>query len=97
MQITGALRSRGPVQIDGILNGDVIAPSITIGQTGTVIGSLIGAEIFIFGTVHGVIEGGAVTVNRTARIHAQLGHDSLTVEDGAVLDIRPAPDPAAEI
>ena len=97
MQITGALRSSGDIQIDGIVNGDITAPSITIGQSGTVIGRLVAAEIHIWGTVHGELDGDRISLGRTARVYAQLRHAGLSVEDGAVLE-QPVPnDPAAEI
>jgi len=97
MQITGVLRSGGHVQIDGIVNGDVFAREITLGQSGTVIGSLDASRITLFGTMHGVIQGGQVTAGRTARIHAAIHHDGLTVETGAVVETLPIPDPATEI
>jgi cytoskeletal protein CcmA (bactofilin family) len=97
MQITGTLRSAGQVQIDGIVNGDVIAPEITIGQDGTVIGTLTAARITLFGTLHGAIEGGSVVIARTARIHASIDHDGLTIEAGAFIETLPATDPATEI
>jgi cytoskeletal protein CcmA (bactofilin family) len=97
MQITGTLRSSGQVQIDGIVNGDVFAPEITLGQSGTVIGALVAQRISLYGTLHGAIEGGQVTIGRTARIHARIDHDGLTIETGAILDALPPVDPATEI
>jgi cytoskeletal protein CcmA (bactofilin family) len=97
MQITGTLRSAGQVQIDGIVNGDVFALDITLGRTGTVIGTLMAPRVTLFGTLHGVIEAGTVHVGRTARVHAHITHDGLTVEDGAILNTLPPIDPATEI
>jgi cytoskeletal protein CcmA (bactofilin family) len=97
MQITGTLRSSGQIQIDGIVNGDVIAQSITVGQTGTVIGKLIAAEIHVCGTVHGALESDAISLSRSARVYAQISHAGLSVADGAVLERQIDNDPAAEI
>jgi cytoskeletal protein CcmA (bactofilin family) len=97
MQITGALRSGGQIQIDGIVNGDVTAPSITVGQTGTVIGKLTAAEIFVCGTVHGELEGDLISLARTARVYARISHAGLMIEEGAVLERQIPADPAAEI
>jgi cytoskeletal protein CcmA (bactofilin family) len=97
MQITGALRSSGQIQIDGIVNGDITAPSITIGQTGTVIGKLIAAEIHICGTVHGALEGDLISLTRSARVYASVGHTGIWMEEGAVLERQVENDPAAEI
>ncbi len=97
LQITGSLRSHGQVQIDGIVNGDVTASEITLGQSGTVIGTLTARRISLFGTLHGEIAGGEVYVGSTARIHARIGHDGLTVEPGAEVNALPLVDPAAGI
>ena len=97
MQITGSLRSSGQIQVDGIVNGDITAPSITIGQTGTVIGKLIAAEIRVCGTVHGELDGDMVSLSRTARVYARISHAGLSIEAGAVLERPVANDPAAEI
>jgi|HubBroStandDraft_1064217.scaffolds.fasta_scaffold00141_21 cytoskeletal protein CcmA (bactofilin family) len=96
MQITGALRSSGQIQIDGIVNGDITAPSITIGQTGTVIGRLVAAEIHICGTVHGELEGQTISLARSARVYAQISHAGLSVEEGAVLERQVHAEPAGE-
>jgi len=97
MQITGALRSSGEIQVDGIVNGDITAPCITIGQSGTVIGRLVAGEIQVWGTVHGELDGDRITLGRSARVYAQLRHAGLTVEEGAVLEHQVPNDPAAEI
>lgn len=97
LQITGALRSDGEIQVDGIVNGDITAPSITIGQTGTVIGRLAAAEIRIWGTVHGELDADHISLARSARVYAQLRHAGLTIEEGAVLEQQVPNDPAAEI
>jgi cytoskeletal protein CcmA (bactofilin family) len=97
MQITGALRSSGQIQVDGIVNGDITAPSITVGQTGTVIGKLIAAEIHVWGTVHGELDGDVISLSRTARVYAQITHAGLSIEEGAVLERPVEKDPAIEV
>ncbi len=91
------MRSDGEIQVDGIVNGDITAPSITIGQTGTVIGRLAAAEIRIWGTVHGELDADHISLARSARVYAQLRHAGLTIEEGAVLEQQVPNDPAAEI
>ena len=78
MQITGALRTDGQIQIDGIVNGDIAAHSITVGQSGTVIGRLVATEIHIWGTVHGEVDGEMITLGRTARGNAEYLERAVT-------------------
>ncbi len=87
-QVTGDLRCSGELHIDGIINGNVWATKVTVGHTGTVIGKLEAAEIVICGTVHGIIRGGSVVLARSARLHAEILHDGVTVTR--------APDASAE-
>lgn len=97
MQITGALRSSGQIQVDGIVNGDITAPSITIGRTGTVIGKLVAAQIHVCGTVHGELDGDMISLADSARVYAQISHAGLSVAKGAVLERPMEHDPAVEI
>ena len=79
-QVTGDLRCTGELHIDGIVNGNVWAAKVTVGHTGTVIGVLEAADILVCGTVHGAIRGGSVILARSARVHAEICHDGVTLE-----------------
>ncbi|MDB5360798.1 MAG: polymer-forming cytoskeletal protein [Rhodospirillales bacterium] len=87
-QITGSLRSTGEIHIDGIVNGEVVAAAIMVGQSGTVIGDLIADQITIAGTVHGTVTATAVALTKTARVHADLRCHGFTSAPGAVLELQ---------
>jgi len=87
-QITGSLRSTGEIHIDGIVNGEVVAAAIMVGQTGTVIGDLIADQVTIAGTVHGTVTATHVSLMKTARVHADVRCHELTSAPGAVLELQ---------
>lgn len=87
-QITGSLRSAGEIHIDGIVNGEVVAAAIMVGQTGTVIGDLIADQVTIAGTVHGTVTATAVALTKTARVYADLRCHAFTSAPGAVLELQ---------
>ncbi|GGF27328.1 hypothetical protein GCM10011611_36720 [Aliidongia dinghuensis] len=87
-QITGSLRSDGEIHIDGIVNGDVEASAITVGQTGTVIGNLYADRVTIAGTVHGLVSASHVSLLKTARVHADVRCHAFDSAPGAVLELQ---------
>ena len=87
-QITGSLRSTGEIHIDGIVNGEVVADQITVGQSGTVIGDLIAERITIAGTVHGTVTATAVSLMKTARVHVDVRCHEFSSAPGAVLELQ---------
>lgn len=93
----GDIRSPGEIHIDGIVNGNVTAGKITIGQSGTVIGSLEAPEILVCGTVHGTLFADSVHLSRTARVHGALLQGELVCEEGAVFEPADAAEAAADI
>ncbi|HEV2674614.1 MAG TPA: polymer-forming cytoskeletal protein [Aliidongia sp.] len=86
-QITGSLRSDGEIHIDGIVNGDVAASAIMVGQSGTVIGDLTADRITIAGTVHGTVSASNVSLMRTARVYADVRCHAFDRAPGAVFEL----------
>src|SRR5579859_3097923 len=88
LQITGNLRSTGEIHVDGIVNGEVVAITIMVGQTGTVIGDLIADQVTIAGTVHGTVTASSVSLMKTARVHADVRCHQFDSAPGAVLELQ---------
>ncbi|HLZ66426.1 MAG TPA: polymer-forming cytoskeletal protein [Aliidongia sp.] len=98
-QITGSLRATGEIHIDGIVNGEVVAGAIMVGQSGTVIGDLVADRVTVAGTVHGTISAASVSLMKTARVHADVRCQEFDSAPGAILELQgqsAAPDGAAE-
>ena len=87
-RIMGDLSSAGEIRINGEVGGDVIARSVTVGEGGSVGGSVFAETAHIGGTVMGRVEAVAVTIGTTGRVVGSVTHNLLSVEPGAVLEGR---------
>jgi cytoskeletal protein CcmA (bactofilin family) len=86
LSITGNLESKGEVQIEGEIQGDVHAQRIVIGERARITGALIAEEVVVRGSVQGSIRGNAVTFQASSRIEGDVFHKSLAIEQGAYFE-----------
>jgi cytoskeletal protein CcmA (bactofilin family) len=86
LTITGNLESKGEVQVEGEVQGDVHAQHIVIGEQARITGAVIAEEIVVRGNVQGSIRGNAVTFHSTSRVEGDVFHKSLVIEQGAFFE-----------
>lgn len=86
LTVTGSIVSEGEVQLDGKVNGDVRASSLTIGEEATVDGEVISENVVIRGKVKGSVRARQVQLASTARVEGDVIHASLAIESGAYFD-----------
>lgn len=90
LEIIGELRSDGDLRIDGAVQGDITGRSVTIGEGARVDGEIVAETVHVAGLVNGNIDAMLVTLAKTAKVVGNVTHNSLSIEDGAVLDgLRP--------
>ena len=82
-RIVGDITAPGLLEIQGTVDGRVMADSVVIEERGTVDGEVQAASIGVRGTVSGHLAGGAVKVHATARVSGTIRYDSLSIESGA--------------
>jgi cytoskeletal protein CcmA (bactofilin family) len=98
--------SKGILQVDGDVTGDVVGSEVIIGEKGRVTGVVSGETVAVRGEVAGTIRGLKVVLQAGARVEGDLHHQTLAVEQGAYLDgrvrrpqdpneLRPVLDPSA--
>jgi cytoskeletal protein CcmA (bactofilin family) len=80
--------SRGILQVDGEIEGDVLAAEIIVGQKGRVTGMVAGQQVVIRGTVSGVVCGKQVALQAASQVDGDVHHMSFAIEQGAQFEGR---------
>jgi len=86
LTVHGNLASDGDIQVDGRVEGDVVAGNLTIGEQGAIEGKVEAVTVRIRGAVQGEVHGDSVTLLNSARVHGDIVHNSLSIEAGAWLE-----------
>jgi cytoskeletal protein CcmA (bactofilin family) len=81
--IVGNITAPGLLEIQGQIEGRVVADSVVIEERGTVEGEIQAAAIGVRGHFKGHLAGGAVRIHATARITGTIRYETLTVESGS--------------
>jgi cytoskeletal protein CcmA (bactofilin family) len=80
--------SRGTLQVDGEVEGDVGGAEIIIGEQGKVTGTVAAERVIVRGTISGVIRAMTVALQSSARVEGDIHHMSISIEQGAEFDGR---------
>ena len=86
MKIIGVVESRGELQVDGTIEGDVTSRAVTISNAASVRGSVSADSVRVSGTVKGDLTAKAVTLTATAKVEGDIVHQSLAIEPGAAFE-----------
>lgn len=80
--------TKGTLQVDGKIEGDVIGTEVIIGEHGHVTGIVSGESVTVRGQVQGTIKAMTVALQAGAHVEGDVHHRHLSVEQGAHLDGR---------
>ncbi len=86
LKVVGNLKSDGEIQIDGTIEGDIEAHMLTVGEQGKIDGSTVAETVRIFGTVSGQVRAKTVRLDASAKVTADITHETLTIEAGAYFE-----------
>lgn len=97
--ITGNLVSKGEMQVDGEVQGDIRATNLIVGERARITGTVVAEEAVIRGQVMGSIRSRRVMLQSTSRVEGDIYHQSLAIEQGAYFEgkSRRSDDPMAGI
>jgi cytoskeletal protein CcmA (bactofilin family) len=92
------IKTRGSLLIAGHIQGDVHGEAVTVGETGSVMGTITARVITVQGEVSGALKGSSVNLNATSRVDGDIIKQTLSIDEGAQFDgsVRRAKD-AAEV
>ncbi len=86
LEIVGDLKSDGEIQIDGTVKGDIKGHMLTVGEQGKIDGSIVADTVRIFGTVNGRVQAKTVHLDKSAKVTADITHETLTIEADAYFE-----------
>ncbi len=86
LRINGDVISDSPIQLDGIVEGDIRAPQLTVGAKAEIAGRVEADVVRVSGSVTGQIIAREVLLSQTAKVFGDVFHDRLAVEAGAVVE-----------
>ena len=98
LTITGNVTSKGEVQVDGEIQGDIHCSSLLLGDKSHVKGGVVAEEIVVRGHLVGSIKGLRITLQAPSHVEGDIFHQSLAIEQGAYFEgkSRRSDDPLAE-
>jgi cytoskeletal protein CcmA (bactofilin family) len=97
--ITGNLISKGEVQIDGEVQGDIHSSYVVVGEKARITGGIIADEVVVRGQVMGSIRGKRVMLQSSSHVEGDIHHSALAIEQGAFFEgkSRRSDDPTAGV
>ena len=86
LTITGNVSSKGEIQVDGEILGDVQCGSLLLGDKSQINGSVLAEDVVVRGRVLGSIRGLRVTLQAQSHVEGDIYHQSLAIEQGAYFE-----------
>lgn len=83
LTITGNIRTTGDIQVEGVVEGDIRAHLLTVGETATIKGEIVADDIVVNGRVVGRVRGLKVRLTSTAKVEGDIIHKTIAIESGA--------------
>ena len=83
IKIIGKISSKGAIQLDGILEGEITASKLVIEKSAKVVGSVTSEDLVIKGRIIGPVFGKKVRFGSSARVEGDTFHETIAIEDGA--------------
>lgn len=86
LTITGNVVTKGEIQVDGEIQGDVHCGSIVVGEKAAITGGIVADEVTVRGRVTGSIRGFRVSLQSNSHVEGDIFHQSLAIEQGAYFE-----------
>jgi len=90
--IKGDIEASADLHIDGTVQGDIACASLVQGESSRVEGAITAETARLAGSVKGTITARELIVLKSARIEGDVHYETLTIEQGASVEGRFAPD-----
>jgi cytoskeletal protein CcmA (bactofilin family) len=96
LTIMGNMISKGEIQVDGEVQGDINCLQLVVGEKAKITGGVVAEDVVVRGHVLGSIRGMRVTLQTSSHVEGDIYHQSLAIEQGAYFEgkSRRAEDPS---
>jgi len=88
LKVVGNLQCDGDIDVQGTVQGDIEAATVTVDKDARVDGSIRAHSLIVSGSVDGGMEATEISLTSTARVTGELSHETLSVDPGASLEAR---------
>ena len=88
LTIKGNVTSKGEVQLDGEIEGEIRCGSLLLGDKGQVMGGVAAEDVVVRGRIIGSIRGLRVTLQAQCHVEGDIFHQGITIEQGAYFEGR---------
>lgn len=89
--ITGNISASADLHVDGAIEGDIKCASLVQGESSVITGGVMAESARMSGRVVGSITAKELVILKSAQIEGDVHYDALTIEQGAQVDGRFAP------
>jgi len=89
--IRGDVSASADLHVDGTIEGDIKCASLVQGESSSISGAVIAESARLSGKVNGSITARELVILKSAQIEGDVHYDALTIEQGAQVDGRFAP------
>ena len=96
IKIEGNISASADLHVDGTIEGDIKCASLVQGESSNVSGGVTAESARLAGHVNGSITAKELVILKSARIEGDVHYDALTIEQGAQVDGRFAPNARRE-
>ena len=86
--IRGDVTASADLHIDGRIDGDITCTGLVQGESSEIHGAITAQNARLAGTVRGTISAGQLVILKSARIHGDVVYETLTIEQGALVEGR---------
>lgn len=83
LTVVGNVKTTGDIQVEGVVEGDIRAHLLTVGEGATIRGEIVADDIVVNGRVVGRVRGLKVRLTSTARVEGDIIHKTIAIESGA--------------
>ncbi|MFD2174076.1 bactofilin family protein [Rhodobacter lacus] len=83
LTVMGNIKTTGDIQVEGMVEGDIRAHLLTVGESATIKGEIVADDVVVHGRVVGRVRGLKVRLTSTAKVEGDIIHKTIAIESGA--------------